>query len=289
MDLSDFRLDRLDRHIGILTTAEQERLNDAVITLAGCGGVNGWAAIALARLGCRHLRLADPGTFDASNVNRQYGSGFGAIDRNKAKVVAEEVHRLDPGIELAVFAEGVTAANVNALVAGADVVVDGIDLYALDIKKALYDEARAQGLAVVSGPILGFGAALAIFDPVRSPSFDTHFGPIPDRTDKQAHARYTKMIAAGFFGFRPGMDWARYAGRVDQGKPPSIGVACMLSGALTTTAVIDRVLGRNTFPVVPTTVHVDLAEQRIVRMGGWRRRLFRAMIGRYLSRIDRRG
>lgn len=40
----------------------------------------------LARLGVLHLRIADPDTFEFSNINRQLGAGLGTVGKNKAEI-----------------------------------------------------------------------------------------------------------------------------------------------------------------------------------------------------------
>ena len=62
-------------------------------------------------------------------------------------------------------------------------------------------------------------------------------------------------------------DWSLYFKRIEEGKVPSIGVSCMLSGAMTVTAIIDYLLGKKQFPIVPKTIHIDLMQQKIIKIG----------------------
>jgi len=55
---------------------------------------SGAMAMRLARLGIRHLKIADPQQFDWSNVNRQMGASAQNIGRNKAEV---GLHPFAPG------------------------------------------------------------------------------------------------------------------------------------------------------------------------------------------------
>lgn len=286
-DSNAYSVERLERHIGILTRDEQDLLGRAVICGAGAGGIGGITYLALARAGCRRFRIADPGSFDASNVNRQEGSTFRTVGQNKAMVVRDRLLDIDPSIEVEVFPEGVTFENVDSFVRGSTVVIDGIDVYALELDKALCDTARANGLPVFCSPVMGFGTALGIFHPTQSPTFEEHFGALPDRHDRKAVNAWLRMYPTGFFGFRPSLDWALYVRRLEEGQVPSIGTAVLLSGSLTATAVIDYLLGRHRFPVVPTTLHIDLAEGRIVRTGRFKRALFRLFVRCYLAYLQR--
>jgi molybdopterin/thiamine biosynthesis adenylyltransferase len=271
-----------DRHAGLLSDAERKSLRGAVVAVAGAGGVGGQTALALARLGCGAIRLADCGRFDASNANRQAGADCSTLGRNKAAVVGEAIRAINPACRVETMEEGVTDANLASFLDSASVVIDGIDLYALRIKRDLYDQARARGLAVVSTPILGFGAALAVFDPVRGPSFGKHFGPLPPDGDEKARRRYLQRIAMGFFGILPDLDWGIFAARVYEGKCPSVGTSCMLAGALGALAAVDCLAGTRRYPVIPDTVHVDLRRLRAVRVGPLRRTFFKL---RLLARL----
>jgi molybdopterin/thiamine biosynthesis adenylyltransferase len=278
----------LGRHDGLLSPEDLSRLGEAVICGGGTGGVGGWIYTSLARLGCRTFKLADPGRFDATNANRQAGCNSRTVGRHKVDVLAEEITAIHPGARVETCAEGITVDSVHDFLEGGSVVVDGIDLYSLEAKKGLYDASRDWGLPVFSCPVLAFGAALAIFHPTRSPSFERYFGPIPDRSDENAYRAYLKQIGMGFFGFKPRFNWPGFADRVYRGIVPSVGTACLLSGALATTAIVDYLIGRDSFPVVPRTLHVDLMERRLVVVGKLRRWILRNVVGRYLRAQESR-
>lgn len=93
--------ERVNRSLGWLGNTEaeqrerQEKLKNAVIGIAGTGGIGGQLAQRLVRLGVRNLKLADPDTFDISNMNRQMGADLEHIGKNKAEVVAEMTYALN--------------------------------------------------------------------------------------------------------------------------------------------------------------------------------------------------
>jgi molybdopterin/thiamine biosynthesis adenylyltransferase len=276
------------RHEGLLCREERQALSHAVVCGAGAGGAGGWTYLALVRLGCRRFRIADPGEFDASNANRQAGCDAASLGLNKAEVLRRQILEVNPEADVLVYPEGVTDGNLDDFLNGATAVVDGIDLYELDIKKKLYDAARRQQKRIFSCPVLGFGAALAVFDPETSPSFDEYFGPIPERSDARAYHNYLKRIGMGFFGFKPKLDWPAFMKRVDQGKVPSVAPACLLSGAMVATAIVDSILQKNMVPTVPTTVHFDLLQMKKVTIGRVRRWFFKNVVGLYLDYLERK-
>lgn len=87
--------ERVNRSLGWLGDTKQEqhnkqeKLKNVVIGIAGTGGIGGQLAQRLVRMGVRNLKLADPDTFDISNMNRQMGADLQHIGKNKAEVVAE--------------------------------------------------------------------------------------------------------------------------------------------------------------------------------------------------------
>lgn len=279
----------LERHEGLIDPAEANALRDARICVAGAGGAGGWTCLALARLGIRHFVVADPETFEPSNGNRQAGCCPETIGRNKAEVLAEEIQRIAPDSEVDCVPEGVTPENAVTLVRGTQAVIDGVDLYQLRPKRDMYHASRSAGIPVFTSPVLGFGAALAIFDPVKSPSFEKYFGKIPETANPQdpGFQRYVWKIGIGMFGFRPALDLKAFMKQVQEGNVPSAGTACMVSGAWVATAILDY-LGNNTnFPHVPTTLHLDLRSGRLIRVGPFRRRLFamQLLLFRQMNRV----
>ncbi len=93
--------------------AAQARLADAVVGVAGTGGIGGAMALRLARLGVRHIKVADPQQFDWSNVNRQLGASAANIGKNKSEVVGQLVYDLAHDVTVEVFRDGITVENAE--------------------------------------------------------------------------------------------------------------------------------------------------------------------------------
>src|SRR5712692_4488989 len=143
-----------DRNIGWLTEPEQLSLRRKRVALAGCGGVGGAHLLTLARLGIGGFTIADHDHFELANFNRQVGATVAAIGRPKAAVMAEMAREINPELDLRILEDGVTPANLDRFLADADLLVDGFDFHALDIRRAAFAEARARGIpAITAGPI----------------------------------------------------------------------------------------------------------------------------------------
>lgn len=141
------------RNRGFVPASAQQRLRAATILVAGCGSTGGASVEPLARLGVEHFLLAEPGTYELSNLNRQ-NAFVEEIGRNKAAVCASRVRGINPHAGTEVFDTGITAANAATLVSRSTVVVDGVDVTERSgwrAKHLLHEAAAALGTPVVTG------------------------------------------------------------------------------------------------------------------------------------------
>jgi molybdopterin/thiamine biosynthesis adenylyltransferase len=137
---------RLDRNRYAITAAEERRLGELTIAVAGLS-VGRAVVSTLAHEGIGgELRLADFDVLDLSNLNRVPG-GVADLGVGKVVLAAREVAELDPYLRVETFERGVEDATIAAFVAGADVIVDECD--DLAIKLLLREHARAAGVPVV--------------------------------------------------------------------------------------------------------------------------------------------
>jgi hypothetical protein len=139
-----FYWERVKRNLGWLGDTEEEqrerqlKLKNAVIGVAGCGGIGGATADRLVRMGVQNLKLADPDKFEASNINRQFAATVGNIGRNKAEAVAEMVYETTEDVNIDVYTEGIEPESVDEFVDGCDYILDKIELYELDARYTLH-------------------------------------------------------------------------------------------------------------------------------------------------------
>lgn len=84
------------RNQGLLTSAEQLKLVDLPIFIAGCGGLGGDMAASLVQLGAGNLYLCDYDVFEESNLNRQRFCDFDAIGKPKAEITAKALRAKAP-------------------------------------------------------------------------------------------------------------------------------------------------------------------------------------------------
>ena len=107
--------------------AWQAKLEVARVLLVGAGGLGSPAAFYLAAAGVGHLRIADDDVVDRSNLQRQILHTEARIGLPKVASAAVALSALNPRTSVEAVRERVTAANVERLLDGVDVVIDGAD------------------------------------------------------------------------------------------------------------------------------------------------------------------
>ena len=162
--MNDDQLLRYSRHILLpeIGIEGQQRLLDTHALLIGAGGLGSPAALYLASAGVGTLTICDGDAVDLTNLQRQIVHREAAIGTNKAASARATLHALNPGITIHALAERVAGQKLQALVATADVVLDGSDNFATRhaVNRACVHARRP----LVSGAGIRFDGQLAVFD-----------------------------------------------------------------------------------------------------------------------------
>ncbi len=153
------------RNLGLTQPEEQHRLRTSKVAIAGLGGVGGVHLTTLARLGIGAFHIADFDHFELHNINRQAGALCSTLGSEKSEVMLRMALDINPTAEVRTFRAGVTADTVAAFLEGVDVVVDGLDYFAVVARDVLYRAAHERGLPVVAAGPIGASAALLVFVP----------------------------------------------------------------------------------------------------------------------------
>jgi molybdopterin/thiamine biosynthesis adenylyltransferase len=242
-----------------LSEEEQARVRRARVAILGMGGVGGAHLITLARLGIGAFSIADPDRYDVANFNRQHGATVHTLGRNKAEVMAEHARGINPEVDLRVFPEAIDSSNIDAVLEGVDIAVDGIDFFALATRRLLFSEARKRGIwALTAGP-LGFSTAWLTFSPTGM-SFDAYFD-VNDAMDK------ADQLVAFIVGLAPAATHSTYLdlSQVDprSGRGPSSGLACQLCSGVAAAEVVKILLNRSPIRPAPWAFQFDAYRQRL--------------------------
>src|SRR2546421_6705437 len=109
--------------------AGQRRLMDARVAIIGCGALGTAQAEALARAGVGRLRIVDRDFVESSNLQRQ--TMFTERDARerlpKSIACANHLREINSEITVEAEIEDVNYSNIERLVRGCDLVLDGTD------------------------------------------------------------------------------------------------------------------------------------------------------------------
>ncbi len=139
-----FYKEMVERNIGVVSAEEQERLSNACVAVAGCGGIGGLSAEQLVRMGVGHVKIADHDKFAVHNLSRQTGSTSANIGHNKAEVLGRHFREINPKMKLDIFREGVLPENTKKFLDGAEAVIDGTDFSNVSATVNMYRAAREK-------------------------------------------------------------------------------------------------------------------------------------------------
>jgi len=160
---SDFG-DRYSRHLRLpeVGLAGQQRLEAARVLLVGAGGLGSPAAFYLAAAGVGTLRIADDDVVDRSNLQRQILHVDARVGASKVESAVQTLAALNPRTFLEPVRERVTSANVEVLLEGVDVVIDGADNF--PARYLLNDACVKLGKPLVYGAVHRFEGQASVFD-----------------------------------------------------------------------------------------------------------------------------
>ncbi|KJS87753.1 MAG: hypothetical protein JM58_03575 [Peptococcaceae bacterium BICA1-8] len=256
------------RNIGIFTESEQEQLRNSTIAVAGVGGVGGLLVERLIRLGVGNIKITDLGTFDQSNLNRQYGSSMLTLERDKAEVVNKAIKEINPEASIYYDNKGIISeADAIKFVDGCDLIIDEMDYGAWKESIYLQRAARKRGIYYLFAGAIGFGALLTNFDPqgitleeynAMPPNEDLEkLGEFSVPTERilpvvpsyAASAMSMEMLQEIIAGHRP---------------VPTCSVGVGLASVLAASNAVNILLGRKEIVKAPQYIYIDLLDQNFL-------------------------
>jgi molybdopterin/thiamine biosynthesis adenylyltransferase len=151
--LGEEQLDRYARHIVLkeIGGEGQRKLLAAHVVVVGAGGIGCPAIQYLAAAGVGRLTIIDDDDVSLDNLQRQVLFATDEVGRPKTRAALEAIARLNPDVVAAEARERLTGSNVAALLAPADVVLDGSDNFATRL--LVSDRCTAARIPLVSAAI----------------------------------------------------------------------------------------------------------------------------------------
>ncbi|MBK8574312.1 MAG: ThiF family adenylyltransferase [Elusimicrobia bacterium] len=256
-----FDFDRaFSRNQGLVSPLEQSRLRSSTVAVAGLGGVGGVHLTTMARLGIGGFHIADFDVFEIENMNRQAGAGLSTLGASKVDVMAEQTRQINPDVKLQTFPMGINAMNIGEFLKGVDVVIDGLDFFAIEAREILYDAAERRGIPVVTAGPIGMSTAWLVFQPGRMP-WRRYFRLDLGRT------REDKILLFAL-GLTPKATQFSYIDprsvNLAEGKGPSLSLAVQLCAGVASAEVLKLILNRGNVTPAPHFHQFDVYQGRCV-------------------------
>ena len=179
--------------------AGQATLGSAKVVLLGAGGLGSPAALYLAAAGVGQLTLIDDDVVERSNLHRQIIHADARVGMAKTESARIALRALNPRVRIVIHNERLQADNVERLLAGHDVLVDGADNF--PARYLLTAASLRLKLPMVYGAVERFSGQVSVFDPRRedSPCYRCLFPEPPPAADAP------NCSEAGVLGVLPGV------------------------------------------------------------------------------------
>lgn len=143
------------------TREERALIAERSAVIIGVGGLGGYAANGLARLGIGRLTLIDGDTFDETNLDRQLYADRTTLGRSKAETAAEKLRLIGCSVE-ARFSR-LDGDNALSLLACHDIALDCTDN--AEARLALGRACRKLRLPLIHAAVGGLCCQIAAVEP----------------------------------------------------------------------------------------------------------------------------
>ena len=170
---------RYSRHILIPEVGEagQLKLLDSKVLMIGAGGLGSPSSLYLAAAGVGTIGIIDEDIVDDSNLQRQILHTTGRVGMAKTESARTALTALNPDVEVVAYNERLTSANIDRILPGYDLVVDGTDNF--PTRYLLNDASVKHDIPVVHASIFRFEGQMTVFKPHAGPCYRCLFPEPP--------------------------------------------------------------------------------------------------------------
>jgi sulfur-carrier protein adenylyltransferase/sulfurtransferase len=162
---------RYSRHLLIPEVGSdgQAKLLASKALIVGAGGLGSPAALYLAAAGVGTLGIVDFDVVDLSNLQRQVLHTTARVGEKKVVSATAAINALNPNVAVIAVDEALGPSNVERIIAGYDVILDGTDTF--DTRYVLNDAAVAAGIPVIHASVFRFEGQISTFVPFAGPCY----------------------------------------------------------------------------------------------------------------------
>lgn len=157
----------------------QLKLRNAKVCIVGLGGLGSPAAIQLTGMGVGHLRLVDRDIVERTDLHRQYLYGVNVLGYPKVEAAAKRLNDLNPGVKIEPLPIYLTAYNVESIIKGMDVVVDGLDT--IEPRYIINRACVKHRIPYVFGAALEAFGNVSTIIPYKTPCLECHYRDLKNR------------------------------------------------------------------------------------------------------------
>ena len=179
------------RGVGVLGEDGIEKLHASRVIVFGVGGVGGFCAEALCRIGVGHIDLVDGDTVSVSNLNRQIIALHSTIGKAKVDVLKDRLYDINPECEVNAKKLFYLPENADEIdLSQYDYIVDAVDT--VSAKLEIICRADAKNIPIISA--MGAGNKL---DPTRfevADIYKTSVCPLSRIIRRELKARGVKKL-----------------------------------------------------------------------------------------------
>ncbi len=251
---TDFNYEEaFSRNIGWVTEEEQQILRSKKVAIAGMGGVGGFHLLTLARLGISAFHIADMDEFEQANFNRQVGATMNTIDQAKVEVLSEMALAINPEISIKTFDDGINIKNIDSFLDGADLYVDGLDFFVLDIRRKIFARCAELKIPIITAAPIGMGTGYLIYMPGKM-TFEEYF-QFKELDEKKMAVNFLIGLVPKAFHRHYLVDPSRMDLKNKRG--PSTVMGCLLCTGVVGTESLKILLKRGSVYALPWYHHYD--------------------------------
>ena len=139
----------------------QQKIMDSTALIIGMGGLGSPTALYLAASGVGHIVIADLDQVELSNLQRQIIHQTKDIGDDKVNSAKNKLIELNPEIKVTIANELIHTDNLNDLIKGVDIVLDGTDNFEsrFEINKVCVENKKP----LISAAVVRFEGQVSVF------------------------------------------------------------------------------------------------------------------------------
>ncbi len=155
--------DRYARNKKTLSDKDQDKLTKSCVAIVGCGGLGGYIAEELARIGVGRLVLIDGDRLEASNLNRQIMATELSIGQWKVEAARDRLRSVNSEVQVDIIKGWFAEEKGPELFQDVDLVCDALD--SLPARVALEQVCHQMKLPLVFASIAGWFGQIGVSMP----------------------------------------------------------------------------------------------------------------------------